>query len=89
MRFSAISSRVKSCVSSSTLAGSFGGSVTGRLVAGSKPGVVVGVEEEPQRKMLLKDCQSVAEELGTEAILRDSARSRSTAALTRYVIAVD
>lgn len=62
-------------------------------VAGRVGVVVVGwvkggcVEEELQRKTLLKDCQIEAEALGMEAILRELARSVSTVALTRYAIA--
>lgn len=78
MRFSAISSRVKSCVSISTVDGSL--DITAGRVGGAEgaKGVVV-----LQRKTLPKDVQ--IEELvpGIEASLRESARSVSTAALTQ------
>lgn len=83
MRFSAISSRVKSWVSSSTLDGSLE-TAAGRVgaVEGNKFGGV-----ELQRKTLPKDCQKVEVELGMEPILSELERSESTAALTRYAIA--
>ena len=86
MRFSAISSRVKSCVSSSTLEGSLvtaAGLVGAALAEDTRVG-----DDGPQRKTLLKDCQKVAEALGMEATLRELARSLSTVGLTRYAIAV-
>ena len=82
MRFSAISSRVKSCVSISTVDGSF-------ATAAGRVGVVVGMNpaDELQRKTLPKDCMKDEVELGMEAILSELARSLSTAAFTQYVIA--
>ena len=86
MRFSAISSRVKSCVSSSTLEGSL---VTAAGLVGAALAEDTRVGDDGfQRKTLLKDCQKVAEALGMEAILRELARSLSTVGLTRYAIAV-
>ena len=83
MRFSAISSRVKSWVSSSTLDGSLE-TVVGRVgaVEGNNVGGV-----ELQRKTLPNDCQKVDVELGMAPILSEFERSESTAALTRYAIA--
>lgn len=78
MRFSAISSRVKSCVSISTLDGSLEimvGAVVEREVE--------RVCDELQRKTLPMDGNQDVEELGMAAGLRDSARSLSTAALRR------
>lgn len=60
--------------------------VAGRV--GAAATVVGDMEEELQRKTLLKDCQKEAEALGMEAILRELARSLSTVALTRYAIAI-
>jgi hypothetical protein len=82
MRFSAISSRVKSCVSISTVDGSF-------VTAAGRIGVVVGIKPgaELHRKTLPKDCTKDEVELGMEAILSELARSLSTAAFTRYAIA--
>lgn len=82
MRFSAISSRVKLCVSSSTLEGSLL-SVAGRV------GAVDDIDEadELQRKTLPKDAQKEDDELGMEAGLRVLASWLSTAAFTRYVMA--
>jgi hypothetical protein len=74
MRFSAISSRVKSCVSISTFEGSF--------EAARRDGRS-GVWEVLQRKGLLRDFQSEALVLGIDAGFRVAARSLSTAALTR------
>ena len=83
MRFSAISSRVKSWVSNSTLDGSL------EMTAG-RTGVELAAEENadgvPQRNTLLKDFQNDSE-LGIGADLIEFARSLSTAALTRYAIA--
>lgn len=83
MRFSAISSRVKSCVSSSTFEGSLA------TAAGREAVAVEDAKEgaELQRKTLPKDCQNEAEEPGMEAVFKELARSVSTAALTRYAIA--
>lgn len=83
MRFSAISSRVKSWISSSTLDGSLE-TAAGRVGAvedNDVDGVVL------QRKTLPMDCQKVEVELGIEPILRELERSESTVALTRYAIA--
>lgn len=83
MRFSAISSRVKSWVSSSTFDGSL-------ETAAGRVGVVEGNNVdgvELQRKTLPKDCQKVELELGIEPILRELERSESTVALTLYAIA--
>ena len=78
MRRSAISSRVKSCVSSSTLAGSLF-TVAGRwdVAAPARVGV------ELHRKTLEKDFQKEAEAPGIAVTLRELARSLSTVALTR------
>lgn len=81
MRFSAISSRVKLCVSSSTFEGS--------LVAAGRVGFVVlddvdgmnPVEGELQRNTLPSDCQKEDVEAGMEAVLRVAESSVSTAAL--------
>lgn len=83
MRFSAISSRVKSWVSSSTFEGSLA------TAAGREGWVVEDMKDgdELQRKTLPKDCQKEAEGLGMEAGFKELARSVSTAALTRYAIA--
>lgn len=82
MRFSAISSRVKLCVSSSTFDGSL------ETVAGREGAVdVIEGPEGLQRKTLPRDCQNEEEELGMEAGLREMASWLSTAAFTRYVIA--
>ena len=83
MRFSAISSRVKSWVSSSTLGGSLV-VVEGRGAAADDG--INGVDEL-HRKTLPKDCQNVEDVFGIEAILSDAASSLSTAAFTRYAIA--
>lgn len=80
MRFSAISSRVKSWVSSSTLGGSL---VRVAGPAGDERDGVAG----PQRKTLLRDCQNEEDALGMAAGLSDLASSLSTAAFTRYAIA--
>lgn len=76
MRFSAISSRVKSWVSSSTLGGSL------ETVAAAEDVANEGVDE-PHRKTLPRDCQNEEDELGTDAVLRELASSLSTAAFTR------
>ena len=82
MRFSAISSREKSCVSSSTVDGSLE-TAAGRMgIEGWAKAV-----DELQRKTLPNDCQKDEVELGIEAVLRELARSVSTAALTQYAIA--
>lgn len=78
MRFSAISSRVKSCVSISTLEGSLV-RVAGRIGAGTV--------DVLQRKTLPKDSQKEDEVPGIEATFKELARSTSTAALRRYAIA--
>lgn len=83
MRFSAISSRVKSWVSSSTLDGSLD-------TAAGRAGAVEGNNVdgfEFQRKTLPNDCQKLAVELGIVPILRELERPESTVALTRYAIA--
>lgn len=82
MRFSAISSRVKSCVSISTVDGSL-------ATAAGRTGVVVGIkpDDELHRKTLPKDWMKDEVELGMEAVLSEFARSLSTAAFTRYAIA--
>ena len=78
MRFSAISSRVKSWVSSSTLDGSL------EMAAGRVGAEAMNVEGvELQRKTLPNDCQNVEVELGIVPILRVLESSESTAALTR------
>lgn len=84
MRFSAISSWVKSCVSISTVEGSLD-TAAGREGV-DEEGVKIG--EELQRKTLPKDDQRVELEFGMEAILKELERSVSTAALTRYAIAM-
>lgn len=84
MRRSAISSRVKSCVSSSTLAGSLF-TVAGRWAVAAPAAARAGVELH--RKTLEKDFQKEAEAPGIAATLRELARSLSTVALTRYAIA--
>lgn len=83
MRFSAISSRVKSCVSSSTLDGSL--EIAAGRVGTVEASNVDGVEL--QRKTLPKDCQKEDVELGMVPILSVFESSESTAALTRYAIA--
>ena len=60
--------------------------VVGRVGAVDAAGAKEGAED--QRKTLLKDCQKEADALGMQAILRELARSLSTAALTRYAIAI-
>lgn len=79
MRFSAICSRLKSCVSISTVEGSL-------VTAAGRMGVVVdgakGVVED-QRNTLPKEVQIEEVLLGMEASLRELERSVSTAALTR------
>ena len=85
MRFSAISSRVKSCVSSSTLDGSLVTAVGrgGAIVLGSPEELVRGLLlVELHLNMLPMEEKSDDDELGTTAGLRDSARSLSTAAFT-------
>lgn len=79
MRFSAISSCVKSWVSNSTFVGSLlrvAGRVGTVVVEGSRAGGVL------QRNTLPTDCQKDAAEVGMEAGRRDLARPLSTAALT-------
>lgn len=70
---------MKSCVSSSTLDGSFE-TAAGRV--GSAEGRK-DVGAELQRKTLPKDCQNVELVLGIDANFRELERSLSTAALTR------
>ena len=79
MRFSAISSRVKLCVSSSTFEGSLD-TAAGRV---EWEWEIVVIDDEFQRKTLPRDCQKVEEVLGIEAGLRVLASWVSTAALTR------
>lgn len=74
MRFSAISSRVKSWVSISTLDGSL------EMAAGA---VDTDLCEELHRKTLLNDWKKDVVDVGIAAGLRDSARSLSTAAFIR------
>jgi hypothetical protein len=87
MRFSAISSRVKSCVSSSTLDGSLDIMVGREDVIGAESAVdVVRAYVELWRKILPNPRKEVGE-LGMEEAFSDSARSLSTTALRRYAIA--
>lgn len=79
MRFSAISSRVKSCVSISTVDGSLD-IIAGR--AGVEE-VVLKPGEVLQRKTLPKEPMNEDVELGMEATLSELESSVSTAALTR------
>lgn len=79
MRFSAISSRVKSCVSISTVDGSLD-TAAGRV--GAAVDGTNGVVED-QRKTLPKEDQIEEVLLGMGAVLRELDRSVSTAALTR------
>lgn len=78
MRFSAISSRVKSCVSISTFEGSL-------EIAAGRTGAEEGLKvcAELQRKTLPKDPQKEEVEPGIEAVLSELESSVSTAALTR------
>ena len=73
---------MKSCVSISTVDGSF-------VIAAGRIGVVLGIKPDVElhRKTLPKDCMKEEVELGMEAVLRELARSLSTAAFTRYAIA--
>lgn len=79
MRFSAISSRVKSCVSISTVEGSLD-IIAGRAGVEDK---VLKPGEVLQRKTLPKEPMKDDVELGMEATLSELESSVSTAALTR------
>lgn len=82
MRFSAISSRVKSWVSSSTFDGSLLTAGREGSIVLDNPELIRGLLLEPQRSMLLSEENHEDDELGMIAGLRDSARSLSTAAFT-------
>lgn len=84
MRFSAICSRVKLCVSSSTVEGNFVTAV-GRASAVPSPAAaaveLVVVVEDDHRNTLPSDCQKDEFEAGMDAVLSELERSVSTAAL--------